>query len=179
MRINAMSQAVQTIGILTGGGDCPGLNAVIRAVVKAATSEHGWTVLGIPDGYDGLVFPNRVRPLTAQDISGILPRGGTILGTSNRGNPFAFPIEENGVVVPKNVFPQLLENCRKVGLDALILVGGDGTMKIGLEMFRRGSTWWVSRKRSTTIFPPPRSRSVSTPHCKPPPMPLTNCTAPP
>jgi len=133
-----MSQAVQTIGILTGGGDCPGLNAVIRAVVKAATTEHGWTVLGIQDGYDGLVLPNRVRKLTAQDISGILPRGGTILGTSNRGNPFAFPIEENGVVVPKNVFPQLLENCRKVGLDALILVGGDGTMKIGLEMFRRG-----------------------------------------
>lgn len=133
-----MSKPVQTIGILTGGGDCPGLNAVIRAVVRAATLEHGWTVLGIPDGYDGLVFPNRVRPLTAQDIAGILPRGGTILGTSNRGNPFSFPVEENGTVVKKNVFPQLLDNCHKVGLDALILVGGDGTMKIGLEMFRNG-----------------------------------------
>jgi 6-phosphofructokinase len=133
-----MSTPVRTIGILTGGGDCPGLNAVIRAVVRAATLEHGWTVLGIPDGYDGLIFSNRVRPLMAQDIAGILPRGGTILGTSNRGNPFEFPVDENGVKVKKNVFPQLLENYDKVGLDALVLVGGDGTMKIGLEMFRNG-----------------------------------------
>ncbi|MBI2819934.1 MAG: 6-phosphofructokinase [Acidobacteria bacterium] len=133
-----MSKPVQTIGILTGGGDCPGLNAVIRAVVRAATLEHGWTVLGIPDGYDGLIFPERVRSLTTQDIAGILPRGGTILGTSNRGNPFSFPVEENGTVVKKNVFPQLLENFDKVGMDALVLVGGDGTMKIGLEMVRNG-----------------------------------------
>ncbi|HWP84459.1 MAG TPA: ATP-dependent 6-phosphofructokinase [Terriglobia bacterium] len=133
-----MSKAARTIGILTGGGDCPGLNAVIRAVVRTAMLEHGWTVLGIPDGYDGLVFPERIRPLTLQDISGILPRGGTILGTSNRGNPFSFPLEENGVIVKKNVFPQLLANYDKVGLEALVLVGGDGTMKIGLEMFRNG-----------------------------------------
>ncbi len=84
-----MSKTVQTIGILTGGGDCPGLNAVIRAVVKAATGEHGWKVLGIADGYDGLIWPDKIRPLGAQDVAGILPRGGTILGTSNRGNPFA------------------------------------------------------------------------------------------
>ena len=133
-----MSQPVQTIGILTGGGDCPGLNAVIRAVVKAATLEHGWKVLGIPDGYDGLIRPERIRPLAAQDISGILPRGGTILGTSNRGNPFAYPVRENGEMVNKDVSPLLLENYRKLGLDALVLVGGDGTMKIGLELFRRG-----------------------------------------
>ncbi|HEY7678948.1 MAG TPA: 6-phosphofructokinase, partial [Terriglobia bacterium] len=74
-----MSKPVRTIGILTGGGDCPGLNGVIRAVVKAATLERGWTVLGIRDGYDGLIFPEKTQPLTAQDISGILPRGGTIL----------------------------------------------------------------------------------------------------
>jgi ATP-dependent phosphofructokinase / diphosphate-dependent phosphofructokinase len=133
-----MSTAVQKIGILTGGGDCPGLNAVIRAVVRAAMLDHGWTVLGIPDGYDGLVYPERVRPLTTQDIAGILPRGGTILGTSNRGNPFSFPMEVDGKVVTKNVFPQLLENFDKVGLDALVLVGGDGTMKIGLEMSHHG-----------------------------------------
>ncbi len=133
-----MSRPVQTIGILTGGGDCPGLNAVIRAVVRTATLKQGWTVLGIPDGYDGLIFPNWVRPLTVKEIAGILPRGGTILGTSNRGNPFEFPVEENGVTVKKNVFPQLLENYAKIGLDALVLVGGDGTMKIGLEMFRNG-----------------------------------------
>src|SRR3989304_1890551 len=72
--MNAMSKPVQTIGILTGGGDCPGLNAVIRAVVRAATLEHGWTVLGIPDGYDGLVFPERGRPLKAEAFPGFLPR---------------------------------------------------------------------------------------------------------
>lgn len=134
-----MSKPVQTIGILTGGGDCPGLNAVIRAVFKAATIEHNWTVLGIPDGYDGLIRPERVRPLTSQDIGGILPRGGTILGTSNRGNPFRYPVEENGVMVEKDVSPLMLENIRKLGLDALVLVGGDGTMKIALELFRLGT----------------------------------------
>jgi len=64
-----MNKPVRTIGVLTGGGDCPGLNAVIRAVVKSATLEHGWTVLGIQDGYDGLIWPEKTRPLTAQDIS--------------------------------------------------------------------------------------------------------------
>jgi 6-phosphofructokinase 1 len=134
-----MSKPVRTIGILTGGGDCPGLNGVIRAVVKAATLERGWTVLGIRDGYDGLIFPEKTQPLTAQDISGILPRGGTILGTSNRGNPFAYPVVENGNTVVKDVSAQLLENVRKLAVDALVVVGGDGTMKIGLELFRRGA----------------------------------------
>ena len=134
-----MNKPVRTIGVLTGGGDCPGLNAVIRAVVKSATLEHGWTVLGIQDGYDGLIWPEKTRPLTAQDISGILPRGGTILGTSNRGNPFAYPVRENGNTVMKDVSAQLLENIQKLALDALIVVGGDGTMKIGLELFRRGT----------------------------------------
>ena len=134
-----MTKPVKTIGILTGGGDCPGLNAVIRAVVKAATIEHGWTVLGIPDGYDGLIWPEKIHPLEAKDISGILPRGGTILGTSNRGNPFAYPMKENGTTVVKDVSPLLLANLSKTGLDALVVVGGDGTMKIALELFRRGA----------------------------------------
>ena len=128
----------RTIGILTGGGDCPGLNAVIRAVVKSATIKYGWRVIGIRDGFDGLIFPDRMMELTRKEISGILIRGGTILGTSNRGNPFAYPIEENGVVVEKDVSPQLIENCKKSGLDGLVIVGGDGTMKIGLELFRQG-----------------------------------------
>ena len=134
-----MSKPVQTIGILTGGGDCPGLNAVIRAVVKAATIEHGWTVLGIADGYDGLIWPEKIRPLGANEIRGILPRGGTILGTSNRGNPFAYPMQENGKTVVKDVSPLLLENFRKVGLDAMVVVGGDGTQKIALELWRCGA----------------------------------------
>jgi ATP-dependent phosphofructokinase / diphosphate-dependent phosphofructokinase len=134
-----MSHPIRKIGILTGGGDCPGLNAVIRAVVKAAIIEHDWEVVGILDGYDGLIWPERVRPLTSHEIAGILPRGGTILGTSNRGNPFKYPIEENGVVVEKDVSPRMLENIVKLGIDALVLVGGDGTMKIALELFRRGT----------------------------------------
>jgi 6-phosphofructokinase 1 len=81
----------------------------------------------------------KVRPLTEADVSGILPRGGTILGTSNRGNPFAYPVIENGRTVLKDVSAQLLENFRTLNLDALVIVGGDGTMKIGLELFRRGT----------------------------------------
>ncbi|MBI4459660.1 MAG: ATP-dependent 6-phosphofructokinase [Acidobacteria bacterium] len=133
-----MSKPVQKIGILTGGGDCPGLNAVIRAVVKAAVVNHGWNVVGIRDGYDGLIWPDKIRPLGAEQIRGILPRGGTILGTSNRGNPFAYPIKENGTTVVKDVSGLLIENFHKAGLDALVIVGGDGTQKIGLELWRRG-----------------------------------------
>ena len=133
-----MSKPQMTIGILTGGGDCPGLNAVIRAVFRAATIVHGWKVLGIYDGYDGLIWPEKIRHLEARDISGILHRGGTILGTSNRGNPFAYPIKEKGKTVVQDVSGRLLENIKKAGLDALVIVGGDGTMKIGLELFRRG-----------------------------------------
>ena len=133
-----MSKKIQTIGILTGGGDCPGLNAVIRAVVKAATVEHGWKVLGIQDGYDGLVWTDKIRPLGSAEVAGILPRGGTILGTSNRGNPFAYPFKENGKTVVKDISPTILENIPKLGIDALVVVGGDGTLKIGLELWRRG-----------------------------------------
>ena len=75
-----------TIGILTGGGDAPGLNAVIRAVVKTATCEHGMRVIGIEDGFEGLLGATRTRLLSAGDVRGLLPRGGTILGTRNRGN---------------------------------------------------------------------------------------------
>ncbi len=133
-----MNKSIQTIGILTGGGDCPGLNAVIRAVVKAATGQHGWKVLGIADGYDGLIWPEKIRPLGTEEIAGILPRGGTILGSSNRGNPFSYPVQENGVKVIKDFSPVLLENLRKSGIDALVVVGGDGTQKIALELARRG-----------------------------------------
>jgi len=133
-----MSESIKKIGILTGGGDCPGLNAVIRAVVKSATLIHGWNVVGIPDGFDGLIWPERLRPLGIEEIRGILPRGGTILGTSNRGNPFAYPVKENGATVLKDMSPILLENFKKVGLDAIVIVGGDGTQKIGLELWRRG-----------------------------------------
>ncbi len=87
---------IRKIGITTGGGDCPGLNAVIRAVVKTAILKHRWEVMGIRDGFDGLIWPEKSRPLQLSDVSGILPRGGTILGTTNRGNPFAYRIQNEG-----------------------------------------------------------------------------------
>src|SRR6266581_2750756 len=83
------------IGILTGGGDCPGLNAVIRAVTKHAILHHGWEVLGIEDGYAGLV-EKRARLLGLADVRGLLTRGGTILGSSNRANPFHYPVKLSG-----------------------------------------------------------------------------------
>ncbi|MBT1071148.1 6-phosphofructokinase [Pelotalea chapellei] len=126
------------IGILTGGGDCPGLNAVIRGVVKSAVIRHGWEVIGIEDGFDGLLDINKCRPLTLESVRGILPRGGTILGSTNRGNPFLFPMEENGRTVHVDFSDRAIENIRSLGLDALITVGGEGSLKIALELWKRG-----------------------------------------
>jgi 6-phosphofructokinase 1 len=93
-----MSNTIQRIGILTGGGDCPGLNAVIRAAVKTAINEYGWEVLGIEDGFEGLIKPNKARLLDIADVRGLLPRGGTILGSTNRANPFHCEVSSNGAV---------------------------------------------------------------------------------
>ena len=128
---------IKCIGISTGGGDAPGLNAVIRAVVKSAILKYGWKVVGIPDGYDGLIFPDRAHELTLKHVSGILPRGGTILGTTNRGNPFQFT-SENGTEGPRDISGQVLENAKKLGIDAIVSIGGDGSMKIALEFFQKG-----------------------------------------
>jgi 6-phosphofructokinase 1 len=130
--------SIRTIGISTGGGDCPGLNGVIRAATRSAILKHGWRVIGITDGFDGLIWPERSRELTMESISGILPRGGTILGTTNRGNPFKYKTVENGREVVRDLTPQVIENARKLGLDAVIVIGGDGTQKIGLELFHKG-----------------------------------------
>ncbi len=129
---------IRCIGISTGGGDCPGLNAVIRAAVKSAILQHGWKVIGIQDGFDGLIWPEKSRELTLADVSGILPRGGTILGTTNRGNPFKYKVKGNGVEVEKDFSAQAVENAAKLGIDAVITIGGDGTQAIGLELMRKG-----------------------------------------
>jgi len=84
---------IRKIGICTGGGDCPGLNAVIRGAVKTAILKYRWEVIGIRDGFDGLIWPEKTKPLLLNDVSGILPRGGTILGTTNRGNPFNYKLQ--------------------------------------------------------------------------------------
>jgi 6-phosphofructokinase 1 len=129
---------INCIGICTGGGDAPGLNAVIRAAVKAAILKYKWKVIGIPDGFDGLIWPERSHELTLKDVSGILPRGGTILGTTNRGNPFKYKTVENGQEVVRDISEQVIANQKKLGIDAIISIGGDGSMKIADELFRKG-----------------------------------------
>lgn len=126
--------SIQRIGIMTGGGDCPGLNAVIRAVVKKA-SARGWKVLGIEDATEGLIdldyrSPRGNRWLEPDDVEAILVKGGTILGTSNRSDPFQYVVEQDGRKVEVDVSDRVVKNYEKLGLDALISVGGDGSMRI-------------------------------------------------
>jgi len=129
---------IRCIGIATGGGDAPGLNAVIRAATKAAILKHKWKVIGIPDGFDGLICPEKSFELTLDRVSGILPRGGTILGTTNRGNPFSYKTDENGQEVVRDISDDVIANARKLGIDAIITIGGDGSQKIGHELFQKG-----------------------------------------
>ena len=126
---------MKKIGVLTGGGDAPGLNAVIRAVVKAAVNS-GIEVIGLEDSFDGLLDPRRTRPLTPRDVTGILRLGGTILGTTNRGNPFEYPIDtEDGRV---DYSDRVIETFHHMGLDALVVIGGDGTLAIAHQFYLRG-----------------------------------------
>jgi 6-phosphofructokinase 1 len=126
---------IKRIGILTGGGDCPGLNAVIRAVVNTAYREYGLEVYGIRDGFGGLIR-KIVSKLDLKDVSGILPRGGTILGTSNRDNPFAFPVtNEKGKTELKDVSEQVVKTVEYNDLDVVITVGGDGTQYMANKLF--------------------------------------------
>jgi phosphofructokinase-like protein len=129
---------IRCIGIATGGGDAPGLNAVIRAATKSAILEHQWKVIGIPDGFDGLIWPEKSFELTLDRVSGILPRGGTILGTTNRGNPFHYKTEENGKEIVRDISGEVIANSKKLGIDAIITIGGDGSQKIGHELFLKG-----------------------------------------
>jgi len=125
------------IGILTGGGDCPGLNAVVRAAAKSAL-RRGWRVVGFRDGYAGLV-EDRTIELDDDAVSGILTRGGTILGTSNTANPFAYTGEPYGTAdKPTDCSARAKEVFDKHGLTALIAIGGDGTLSIGLKMKQIG-----------------------------------------
>ena len=126
-----------TIGILTGGGDAPGLNAVIRAVVKTATCEYGMRVIGIEDGFEGLLGATRTRLLAAGDVRGLLPRGGTILGTRNRGN-FVERVESGVKRDVESVYQEAISNMKVLGIDALVVLGGEGTLAIANEFHKRG-----------------------------------------
>jgi 6-phosphofructokinase 1 len=122
------------IGVLTGGGDAPGLNAVIRAVVKSA-ADGGLDTIGLEDGFAGLIEPAHWRVLTPHDTPGILRRGGTILGTTNRQNPFAYAAA-NGTMCDRS--SQCIDAFRRLKLGALIVIGGDGTLAIAYEFHQRG-----------------------------------------
>ncbi|HLA12456.1 MAG TPA: ATP-dependent 6-phosphofructokinase [Pyrinomonadaceae bacterium] len=127
----------KTIGVLTGGGDAPGLNAVIRAVVKTATGEYGMKVVGIEDGFEGLLAPLMTRELLPADVRGLLPRGGTILGTRNRGR-FVERTAEGEETKPERVYQEAVGNLERLGIDALVVLGGEGTLGIAEEFGKRG-----------------------------------------
>ncbi|MFQ5411285.1 MAG: 6-phosphofructokinase [Phycisphaerae bacterium] len=130
---------IKRVGILTGGGDCPGINAVIRAVTKTAMFDHGWACYGIEDGFLGLI-ENRIRPLSREDASNILTRGGTILGTSNKADPARFAIgrNEQGEPIFADVRTTAMDHFNEHGLDALVVIGGDGTMSCAAGMIPMG-----------------------------------------
>jgi 6-phosphofructokinase 1 len=125
----------KTIGILTGGGDAPGLNAVIRAVVKTAIAEYGMRVIGIEDGFEGLLGETKTRALRPADVRGLLPRGGTILGTRNRGK-FVERTAAGVAIKPVEVYTEAVRNLKKLGIEGLIVLGGEGTLGIAAEFDR-------------------------------------------
>ena len=129
---------MRRLGILTGGGDAPGLNAVIRSAVKTAKHEFKWDILGIKNGFDGFIDKKGIIPLDLNAVRGILPRGGTILGTANRGNPFARNITIDGVEKVVDYSEETVANIKQLDLDALIVVGGDGTLHIADELSELG-----------------------------------------
>jgi 6-phosphofructokinase len=122
------------IALSTGGGDAPGLNAVIRAAVLSAVN-RGWEVVGVKKGYAGLLGDDEVIPLTAETVRGIAHLGGTILRTTNRGNPFHYPVYlPDGTCVEKDRSAEVIENAKKLGIDALISIGGDGSLSIAQRL---------------------------------------------
>jgi 6-phosphofructokinase 1 len=129
---------MRKLGILTGGGDAPGLNAVIRAAVLTAHNEYDCEVIGIRSGFDGFLQQNGLIPLSLSSVEDILPKGGTILGAANRGNPFARKALRNGKEEIEDVSDQVIARIRELDLDALIVVGGDGTLGIARDLFDKG-----------------------------------------
>ena len=132
-----MGQKIKKIALLTGGGDCPGLNAVIRAVTKTAILNYGIEVIGYKFGYRGL-YNNDFVSLNLDSVAGILHRGGTILYSSNKDNLFDYLVEENGVMVKKDVSDVANENLKREGVDVLVVIGGDGTLTSARDFARKG-----------------------------------------
>lgn len=128
---------LKTLGVLTGGGDCPGLNAVIRAVGKTAINQYGLRVVGFRDGYRGLVQGDYLE-LELSSVSGILDKGGTILGTSNKDNPFKYLVTAKEPQEYKDMSDVCIDNMVKIGVDCLIVIGGDGTLTSARDFSRKG-----------------------------------------
>jgi 6-phosphofructokinase 1 len=126
------------MAILTAGGDCPGINAVIRAVTKTAINDYNMEVVGIEDGYLGLI-EDRWQDLAYERVSGILTQGGTILGTSNKANPFKYPVDlGDGKTGFKDVSDEAMANFEKIGASVLVAIGGDGTLNISHQLCQKG-----------------------------------------
>lgn len=132
-----MSKKFKRIGVLTSGGDCPGLNAVIRAVTKKAIFEYGYEVVGFKDGFEGVLF-NRHRQLKEADVSEILTQGGTILGTTNRANPYKYPVASRAGNRVQDLSRLLIANVRKWKLSSLVCIGGDGTLDTAHRLSMQG-----------------------------------------
>jgi phosphofructokinase-like protein len=132
-----MTAPIRRIGVLTSGGDAPGLNAVIRAVVRSAEIDHGWAVLGIEEGFEGLIGRPRTRPLDTSAVSGLLNRGGTILGSTNKGS-FAAMWVDGELVRDPAPYKELASNTKRLGIDALVVIGGEGSQGIASELSRFG-----------------------------------------
>jgi phosphofructokinase-like protein len=131
-------KAKKRLAVLTGGGDCPGLNAVIRAVAKKAMLDFDMEVIGIEDGYEGLI-EDRCRRLSYEDVSGILTLGGTILGTSNRANPYKYAVKKGDRLVVTDVSQKAIRNLRKLKAACLVCIGGDGTLAVAHRLQSSGA----------------------------------------
>jgi phosphofructokinase-like protein len=130
--------ALKRVGILTGGGDCSGLNAVIRAVTRAAIIRHGAKVIGIEGGFEGLISGGSTQ-LTVRTTRDILPLGGTILGTTNKGNPFEYrTLDEEGNIRVQDRSDDVVRTFQELDLDCLFVVGGEGTLEIGYRFYKKG-----------------------------------------
>ena len=129
---------LQRVGILTGGGDCSGLNAVIRAITRTSIIGYNSKVVGIEAGFEGLIF-NRTQELTVRSTRDILTLGGTILGTTNKGNPFAYrEYDPEGKIIETDYSDKVVENFNRLNLDALFVVGGEGTLELGYKLYQKG-----------------------------------------